>query len=330
MEFDIYTMIYKFEKNKINNNGSNGDEFDKPNIKICGHEFVRNNKNKAKLIINNKKYHLTEFIDIINEDDDIKKIKIILNKYIFNKNCMFKNCESLSGISINNNSDYEQIEDNSIFERNNDFNLEDITLNVADTELYKDQYYYSFISDVTCSDFGDYYNATSFIGNYYKEIPDSNTYNAFDRMFYKCDTLTHFSGLSHLFSQRIFSLSQMFYNCKSLSSLPNISKWNTDNVTDMSFLFYNCSSLYSLPDISNWNTDNVINLNSMFLNCISLKSLPDISRWNTNNVKNMSKLFFNCSALNLLPDISRWDTSNVLDMSYMFFKCLSLWSLPDI
>ena len=112
MEFDIYTMIYKFEKNKINNNGLNEDEFDKQNIKILGHEFVRNNKNKAKLIINNKKYHLTEFIDIINEDDDIKKIKIILNKYIFNKNCMFKNCESLSGISINNNSDYEQIEDN--------------------------------------------------------------------------------------------------------------------------------------------------------------------------------------------------------------------------
>ena len=42
MEVDIYKMLYKIKNTNIN-------------LRILGDIFVRNNKNKGKLIINNKK-----------------------------------------------------------------------------------------------------------------------------------------------------------------------------------------------------------------------------------------------------------------------------------
>ena len=51
MDIDIYKMKYKFEKSI--------------NYLILGEEFVKNNKNKGKLIINNKKYSLNQLFIII-------------------------------------------------------------------------------------------------------------------------------------------------------------------------------------------------------------------------------------------------------------------------
>ena len=58
MELEIYELKYK----KVENNN---------NLRILGEDFVKNNRNKAKLIINNKKY-LPESLILIN---NVKKIK---------------------------------------------------------------------------------------------------------------------------------------------------------------------------------------------------------------------------------------------------------------
>ena len=47
-------------------------------IRILGSDFVKNNKNKAKLIINNKKYALKEFINQKGSTSDEIKILYIL------------------------------------------------------------------------------------------------------------------------------------------------------------------------------------------------------------------------------------------------------------
>ena len=63
---------------------------------------MKNNRNKGNIIINNKKYPLKSVISINNLKKS--KIKMIINKNIYNKSCMFKNCkllESLSRIFIN-------------------------------------------------------------------------------------------------------------------------------------------------------------------------------------------------------------------------------------
>ena len=69
MEEEKYSMTYQNKKNC--------------NLKIFGKNFVRNNKNKAKIILKNKKIQLTEIIPKEkmkgNKSKQIK-VKVILKK----------------------------------------------------------------------------------------------------------------------------------------------------------------------------------------------------------------------------------------------------------
>ena len=106
MEYDYHAMLY------ININNKN-----KGKLRILGEYFCRNNKNKGKLIINNKKSELKEFINIETINKEQIKIKMLLNKNLYNKSYMFKDCKSLLELIINNNLEY--MEDNENFDMNN-------------------------------------------------------------------------------------------------------------------------------------------------------------------------------------------------------------------
>ena len=67
-------------------------------LRILGDYFVKNNKNKGKLIINNKKCSIKDIVLFKNINKN--KIYMILGKNIYNKSCMFKNCESLESTLI--------------------------------------------------------------------------------------------------------------------------------------------------------------------------------------------------------------------------------------
>ena len=131
MENEKYTMIYKIKHNYYI-------------IRILGEEFVRNNKNKGKLIYKNKKYLLKtlfKFKDIIK---DRLKIQILLSKDCCNKSFMFKDCISLTEIKIENNSENILFNDkNSLYiERKNNIekhvynNLIDYLNNNSQNKLY--------------------------------------------------------------------------------------------------------------------------------------------------------------------------------------------------
>ena len=63
MEAKIFKMIYKNINKKDNKEKlKNYKENKEVKLKILGEQFVKNNKNKAKLIVNNKKYNLEQFI----------------------------------------------------------------------------------------------------------------------------------------------------------------------------------------------------------------------------------------------------------------------------
>ena len=100
-------------------------------LRILGEEFVINNKNKGILIINNKKHHIKS---VISKDNiEKKKIKMALNKNIFNKSYMFKSCESLLSISKkpkDNEIQYIQNDENKI---NNDEYQKDETTIISNT-----------------------------------------------------------------------------------------------------------------------------------------------------------------------------------------------------
>jgi len=318
MKVEIYNMKYQIEKNLYD-------------LRILGEEFTRNNRNKGKLIINNKKFELKSIISVNNYEHI--KIQMVLSKNIYNKSCMFKNCEALTSLSQINI--YNYIED-----------LESMD-NIIDTEDYtqseSDSYENSF------EDFNNptMYNNIRLISEISKEKEENldfqmillfnerlkkfeNNYTTYKEMFYNCRSLKSLPDISLWNTNYIIDMSYMFYNCESLLSLPDISKWNINNVFNISYMFSNCKSLTSIPDISKWNTFNVIDISYIFSNCELLSSLPDISKWDTINVNNMSNVFSNCNSLLSLPDISRWNTINVSDMKYIFSGCKSILSFPDI
>ena len=235
MELEIYELKYK----KVENNN---------NLRILGEDFVKNHRNKAKLIINNKKYLPESHISINNVKK--LKIKLILNKNIYNKSSMFKNCELLESISKLTNFDYvnyfEDLTNSQIIKSYN--GLSNYMTNKNTMENFS---FYKVDSE--CSEI------------YNKGIEDLG-----DKVIIYMDTTLKFSKDNYSI------LSEMFYGCKSLSTLTDISKWDTYNVIDMSYMFQNCKLLKSLPDISKWRTDNVGNIQNMFYNCELLSSLPNI------------------------------------------------------
>ena len=295
MEVELYKMKYKIEK-KINK------------LRILGEVFVKNNRNKGSLIINNKKNPLKDIIII----DYIKeyKIQMILSKNIYNKSFMFKNCNFLETISFS--SIFEKIEksQNEIDSADNEDTLNKKEIKSKNTKIGTDEssWFYPEINDSILTSEISYAN---------EESLDNST-------------ILHYNNKLKYLKENYSIFKELFSGCESLKSLPDISKWDTNNVINMSSMFYNCKSLLSLPDISKRDTNNVINMSSMFHNCKLLKSLPDISNWNMNNVMNISNMFSNCESLSFLPDISKWNTKNIGDFSHIFSSCSNLFFLPNI
>ena len=84
-------------------------KIDNVNLIILGKTFVKNNRNKAKLIYRNKKYNLKDYIKLNNIKKSILKIDIFLSQDINNISYMFNKCESLLEFSMKNNIKNKEI-----------------------------------------------------------------------------------------------------------------------------------------------------------------------------------------------------------------------------
>ena len=84
-------------------------KIDNVNLIILGKTFVKNNRNKAKLIIENKKYNLKDFIKLNNFKKSELKIDILMSQDISNISCMFNKCKSLLEFSMKNNIKNKEI-----------------------------------------------------------------------------------------------------------------------------------------------------------------------------------------------------------------------------
>ena len=87
MDIEAYKLIYKIDKNK-------------DHIKLLGKEFVDRHKMLGYFIYKNKKYSLIENIETKNiKDKNEFKINLFFYKKIYNKSCMFRNCDALLKVS---------------------------------------------------------------------------------------------------------------------------------------------------------------------------------------------------------------------------------------
>ena len=234
-------------------------------IKIFGFNFVKNNKEKCKIIYLNKFYDLMEELEILNSDTKEEEIEIFLIgiNNIMDFSYMFANCSSLLLISDLANCKFENI-----------------------TGIH-----YMFFG---CSSLKSVPDISNF---------NLNNVSDLSYIFSGCSSIKSLPDISNWNTISVTNISNIFSGCRSLELLPSISRWNTRNVSDMSKAFYDCSLLSTLPDISIWNVENVINMSSMFENCSSLSELPELSNWKINNFVDTDRMFDNCKESLHIPKL---------------------------
>ena len=233
---------------------------DRDNLKLFSKYFVNKNKNNCYLKIKGKKQELNEFYYCLEDDENLKqiKIKLIKEKKLEYMDNMFSDCKSLLSFGENN-----------LFENN-------------DTK-----YIYKM-----------FYGCDSLVSVPGISIWNISNIKDISEIFYGCKSLKSLPDISIWNTSNVEKMDSIFYGCKSLKILPDISNWDTSNVIYMSELFYGCESLLEIPDISVWNTLKVKIMDEMFYNCKSLNKLPDISVWNTSNVIDMIDIFYGCNVSN--------------------------------
>jgi len=254
MEVDIYKMLYKIKNTNIN-------------LRILGDIFVRNNKNKGKLIINNKKKKIIDLININFIKTNEFKIKLLLCKHINNKSYFFKDCASLLKLSLSNmKKNLENDLRGNILKFDIEEEKDESFLDLYPEEQ-KNSTFYENIENYPFDNISEISKT--------KRRKKSSIYNKTIRYDLDLDL-----NLFYVYS----NFREMFFNCSSLNSLSDIFQFN-NNIIDISCMFYNCLSLTAIPNISEWNIEKVTDLGSLFYNCASLESLPYISKWNTKNVE---------------------------------------------
>ena len=301
--FDEITLTYKIANGYLVGN-------------LFGDDFVKNNKDKCKIIFNGKEYDLDNSFnfDINNYifNNDIFEIKLKGITKITNMKSMFEGASSLLNIPDISKWDTSNVKDMS--------------------SMFKGCKYLKSIPDIS-------FLKTAHVTN-------------MSYMFGGCCKLVSLPDISNWNTMNVTCMDYLFAGCSSLISFPDLSKWNTSNVVSMASIFGSFKSLFSsykrhfiykkeimiesnscsnikfLPNIAKWDTSKVKYMQNMFKGCSKLESLPDLYIWNTLNVINMSGMFSECSSLSSLPDISKWNTLNVIDMSDMFNYCKSLKNLP--
>ena len=250
----IYELDIDEEEDDINGKNKedgNIENKDAKKIRIFGQGFVKNNKDKCKIIYNNKEYELQEFFQI----DKILEIK--LKGDIINMSCLFAECIYLKSLP-----DISKIKptENMSYLFYSCINLENLD-DISKWDMSNVKYIQGMFS-----------GCLSLV-----ELPDISEWNT-ENIILMGGLFSNYDSLNPLMNyEKNCKEAGIFSSCRALEKLPDISKWNTSQVINMSYIFSDCLILNSLPDISNWDTSKVKDMSIMFADCRQLFSLPDIS-----------------------------------------------------
>jgi len=205
-------------------------------------KFININKGDEMyyhIYFNNNKKDITR--NYLNENENIKKVKIIIDYQIKSFEGLFSNCKCIKYIYFKK------------FNRNNINNMIGMFIGCSSlNELYLSNFN---TNNVTRMDYM-FYGCSSL-----KELNlsnfNSNNVNNTAGMVCGCSSLKELN-LSNFNTNNVINTAGIFYRCSSLKEL-NLSNFNTNNVTNMEYMFSECSSLKDL-NLSNFNTNNVTNM----------------------------------------------------------------------
>ena len=212
--------------------------------------IIINEKNRAyyHIYFDNKKEEIKS--TYIKQEDQISKIKIIIDHQIKSFNNLFYFCECIKSIN------FKKFNRKNITDMSHMFawctSLEQINLSNFKTDNVNNM---SYMFD-GCSSLKNL-NLSNFITNNVKDM---------NHMFSGCTSLKELN-LSNFNTHNVNDMNHMFSQCTSLEEL-NLSNFNTNNVKDMNYMFSFCCTLRNL-DFSNFIKNNDTSLDCMFNYCYS-------------------------------------------------------------
>ena len=164
----------------------------------------------------------------ISKEDNVTKIKIIINHKIKSLSELFFNCKCIKKINFIkfNKDDIKNM--SCMFSCCS--SLEEINLSNFNTNNVNDMScmfgFCSSLKEINLSNF------------------NTNNVNDMSWMFSECSSLKELN-LSNFITTNLTYVSFMFYKCSSLKKI-NLSNFYTNNVNDMSYMFYECPLNISL------------------------------------------------------------------------------------
>ena len=337
-------------------------------IKDYETDFVKENKNKIKVIINNEekpldyKYKLNlgynkiiiklnSYIDCLeyifygcNSLKSIEGLKYLETKYIKDFSNMFYGCRTLSDIkalenwNVSNGNNFDGMFAECILLKNIKA-LE--KWNVSNGKNFLGMFFgCKSLEDIKPLEKWNVSNGNNFEG-FFKECESLSDINPlvkwdvskghnFSSMFYKCRSLKDIKPLKKWNVSNGNNFEGMFGKCKSLSDIAALGNWNVSKGNNFSGMFYNCSSLSNLKGLQNWNVSKGSNFLFMFRECESLSDISALQKWNVSNGDNFSCMFSFCKKLLNVNALENWDVSNGINFSNMFLGCEALLDIKGL
>lgn len=212
------------------------------------------------------------------KNEEIKKIKIKVERSLNSYSKLFLNCRCIKKINFINETKRDNIIDMSSMLQGcsslEEIDLSNlITVNVEDMKKM-----FSGCTSLKKIKFGEF---------------NTNKVINMSEMFNNCISLKEIN-LSCFDTKNVVDMGYMFKDCKKLIKL-NLKSFSTYNVKIINDMFAGCSSLERL-NLYNFNTDEVLTMNSMFKSCESLEVL-NINNFTTKEVTDLTDMFKGCDSL---------------------------------
>ena len=214
---------------------------DKQEIYILGPTFVKNNKDKCSLIID----------DTINSE--------LRDKQKFNK----KGEHSVTLIINEENVNFSFLfcvwKNSSFLHRFLD--VDNITRNAGSKMFFKENY--------TMDIYEQFQLNNNLVDVSSLENLDTSEYVYLSYMFYGCDKINDFNFVKKWDVSKCKNFESMFRCCR-FNNLDFLSNWNLINAIHLEDMFKNCINLNDINGIKNWNVENSENFHGMFDFCKNL------------------------------------------------------------
>ena len=261
---------------------------EKEEIYLFGEEFVKNNKDKSYLIIDNIDCELRSKYTFLRKGEQIVTLVIKDNninfKHLFHFSIEFDQVCCL-GLNIFDSDDDEY---DLKYKRIN--NLIDISslenLDVSECEDLS----FMFFGCVNVKNFDCLKNW------------DISKCKNLRGIFGYC-SFSNVNFLSFWKFYNAINLRSMFYYCYELNDIKGCKEWNVEKVEDFRFMFSNCKSLTDVNDLQNWNMQNAKYIGNMFSYCVNLNNINSLFKWKLNNKVNKDYIFLGCINLVNIPSI---------------------------